>query len=251
MRVQDIHYTDQPLKEAFVNKFLTGDLAGAFDILEKNKQLDNKKFIAEVLNYVGTALQTIQNYYYENVEDYLLDLNNNFNILINNFIKKDNYKDDIVYSKNNFVIYNGEVYLYINDASTSGNKPDNTNYWVYIGLRGDKGNYGIGVTMKYTWNEQITYNPLDVVYYNGTYYVAKKQNTNIIPTDDKVNWEIFLKTKPAYIATTNAESMIVNGMVWFEIFNPYTFEQLDALNYTWTALDSKSLSWADIDRGGF
>ena len=45
--------------------------------------------------------------------------------------------------------------------------------------------------------------------------------------------------------------MIVNGMVWFEIFNPYTFAQLDALNYTWTALDNKSLSWADIDRGGF
>ena len=251
MRLQDIHYTDQPLKEAFVKKFLEGDLAGAFDILANNKQLDNKKFIAEVLNYVGTALQTIQNYYYENVEDYLLDLSNNFNILINNFIKKDNYKDDIVYSKNNFVIYNGEVYLYINDASASGNKPVDTNYWVYIGLRGDKGNYGIGVTMKYTWNEQITYNPLDVVYYNGTYYVAKKQNTNIIPTDDKVNWEIFLKTKPAYIATTKEESMIVNGMVWFEIFNPYTFAQLDALNYTWTALDSKSLSWADIDRGGF
>ena len=59
MRVQDIHYTDQPLKETFVKKFLAGDLAGAFDILEKNKQLDNKKFIAEVLNYVGTALQII------------------------------------------------------------------------------------------------------------------------------------------------------------------------------------------------
>lgn len=251
MRVQDIHYTDQPLKEAFVKKFLAGDLAGAFDILKNNKQLDDKKFIAEVLNYVGTALQTIQNYYYENVEDYLLDLNNNFNVLINNFIKKDNYKDNIVYSKNNFVLYNGEVYLYINDASTSGNKPTDTNYWVYIGLRGDKGNYGIGVTMKYTWSEQITYNPLDVVYYKGIYYVAKKQNTNIIPTDDKVNWEIFLKTRPAFIATTKEASMLVNGMVWFEIFNPYTFAQLDALNYTWKALDDKSLAWVDIDRGGF
>lgn len=251
MRVQDIHYTDQPLKEAFVKKFLAGDLAGAFDILKNNKQLDDKKFIAEVLNYVGTALQTIQNYYYENVEDYLLDLNNNFNVLINNFIKKDNYKDNIVYSKNNFVLYNGEVYLYINDASTSGNKPTDTNYWVYIGLRGDKGNYGIGVTMKYTWSEQITYNPLDVVYYKGIYYVAKKQNTDIIPTDDKVNWEIFLKTRPAFIAITKEASMLVNGMVWFEIFNPYTFAQLDALNYTWKALDDKSLAWVDIDRGGF
>ena len=47
MRVQDIHYTDVALKNEFIQKFLSGDLAGAFKILENNGQLNNKKFVAE------------------------------------------------------------------------------------------------------------------------------------------------------------------------------------------------------------
>jgi len=251
MRVQDINFIDETLKDEFVQKFITGDLAGAFKILEESGQLKNKAFVADIINYVNNVLYTLENNYYTNVDDYLLALNNGFNILINNFIKKDNYSSTITYQKNNFVLYNNEVYLYINGNPTAGNLPTDINYWVYIGLRGDKGNYGIGVTMKYTWNEQASYNPLDVVYYKGSYYVAKATNTGVIPTETGDNWELFLKTKPAYITTVQQESRIVPGMIWFEVFNPYTFAEFDTKAYTWQSLDSKDFIWTDIDRGGF
>lgn len=251
MRVQDIHYTDVALKYEFIQKFLSGDLAGAFKILENNGQLDNKKFVAEVINYVNTALYQLEENYYTNVDDYLLATNNSFNVLINNYINRDVYNEATTYQRNNFVIYNGEVYLYINGNPTAGNIPTDTNYWTYIGLRGDKGNYGIGVTMKYTWNDQATYNPLDLVYYNGTYYVAKEQNANIEPSETATQWTLFLKTKPAYITTTKEESMTVAGMIWFEVFNPYVFKEFDELNYTWSTFDGKNFLWTDIDRGGF
>lgn len=251
MRVQDIHYTDVTLKNEFVQKFLSGDLAGAFKILEDNGQLNNKKFVADIINYVNTALYQLEENYYTNVDDYLLATNNAFNTLINNYINKNIYSDKTTYQRNNFVLYNNEVYLYINGNPTSGNNPTNTNYWVYIGLRGENGNYGIGVTMKYTWNEQASYNPLDVVYYKGSYYVAKVTNTDVIPTEAGDKWELFLKTKPAYITTSQQESKIVPGMIWFEVFNPYTFAELDTKAYTWQSLDSEDLIWTDIDRGGF
>lgn len=251
MRVQDIHYTDVTLKNEFVQKFLSGDLAGAFKILEDNGQLNNKKFVADIINYVNTALYQLEENYYTNVDDYLLATNNAFNTLINNYINKNIYSDKTTYQRNNFVLYNNEVYLYINGNPTSGNNPTNTNYWVYIGLRGDKGNYGIGVTMKYTWNNQATYNPLDIVYYNGVYYVAKEQNINVEPSETSSQWTMFLKTKPAYIATNKEEAMSVPGMIWFEIFNPYNFEEFDSLAYTWSVLDGKNFLWTDIDRGGF
>ena len=251
MRVQDIHYTDVTLKNEFVQKFLSGDLAGAFKILEDNGQLNNKKFVADIINYVNTALYQLEENYYTNVDDYLLATNNAFNTLINNYINKNIYSDKTTYQRNNFVLYNNEVYLYINGNPTSGNNPTNTNYWVYIGLRGDKGNYGIGVTMKYTWNNQATYNPLDIVYYNGVYYVTKEQNINVEPSETSSQWTMFLKTKPAYIATNKEEAMSVPGMIWFEIFNPYNFEEFDSLAYTWSVLDGKNFLWTDIDRGGF
>ena len=87
MRVQDIHYTDVALKNEFIQKFLSGDLAGAFKILENNGQLNNKKFVAEVINYVNTALYQLEESYFTNVDDYLLATNNAFNTLINNYIK--------------------------------------------------------------------------------------------------------------------------------------------------------------------
>lgn len=215
--VQDIHYDDLSLKNEFVQKFISGNISEAFNILDQNKQLEDKKFVAENINDYSNAILELENKYDDGVNVYLTNKNNEFDELIWNFINKEDYNINNTYQKYNFVLYIDNIYMYINDKPSTGKSPINTIYWLKLGLHGETGGYGVGIKMKYQWNSQASYSPLDAVIYNGVYYVSKTSNTGSIPSDSSADWVVFVKTKPAYIATDASESNLANGMIWFEI----------------------------------
>lgn len=215
-RVQDIHYDDLSLKNEFVQKFLAGDISGAFNVLDQNSQLDDKKFVASNLNDYSSAVLELENEYNDGVNVYLANKNDEFNNLIWNFINKETYNIANTYQKYNFVTYIGDIYMYIYDTPSVGKSPINTAYWLKLGLHGETGGYGIGIKMKYQWNSQASYSPLDAVIYNGAYYVSKTTNTGSAPSETSSDWVVFVKTKPAYIATDVSEASLTAGMIWFE-----------------------------------
>lgn len=47
----------------------------------------------------------------------------------------------------------------------------------------------VGFVLRGTWSSGTTYNPLDVVLYNGTSYAAKTTNSNLTPSSASTAWQ--------------------------------------------------------------
>lgn len=181
-RVQDIVTSDEELKNSYSQDFVNRQYLNAFNILENNSQLDSKKFTADKINLISTLLSTLQNYYQTDVGYILDELKDKVQIIIDNYVLIGEWDSSKIYQIYNFVNYNNYLYMYINNNKTSGNLPTNSNYWLRIDLRGTNGAYGTGLNLKYVWDSNKTYEPLDVVYYNDKLWVTLVKNKNISPS---------------------------------------------------------------------
>lgn len=220
-RVQDITVSDASLKAEFITRFFNGEYSSAFNIINSNPQLDSKAFLANVMNEIANMLSLLQNNFQNEVINYLSTQLSNFQNIIDNYISKQEWDSTITYQIYNFVTYNNIVYLYINSTPSFGNLPTNTEYWLEVGLQGEKGAPGLGVSLKYIWNPEISYNALDVVSYGDSLWVAKVNNINIPPSNG-ATWETFLNFKLIKIySNQNAPTGddLYNGAIWFEILN--------------------------------
>lgn len=180
-KFQDITINDASLKALFISYFLNGQYGQAFDLITNNTQLNTKAFVANVMNEIAGILSSLQENFNDEVILYLENQLSGFQIIIDNYLLKNDYDGSTEYQIYNFVIYNDLIYMYINSDPSTGNLPTDTDYWVEIGLLGQKGEPGIGVNLRYTWDSLVTYNALDVVYYNNKLWVATIQNTNVTP----------------------------------------------------------------------
>ena len=138
---QDIHLSDAGLRSQFVSLFTSGDYTGAFDILNNNPQLDNKKIVADALNALNVAITYLENLYYTNVEDFLASELVRLQTAIDRYRKIGTYSGAVQYQVNNFVIYNSLAYMCI-ATPPIGTLPTDTTYWEEVGLKGDKGDKG-------------------------------------------------------------------------------------------------------------
>ena len=218
-RWQDIAISDANLKAEFITRFFNGDYLNAFRIIEDNPQLNRKAFLENTLNEIVNLLSLLQNNFQNNVIDFLATQLSNFNHLINEFKLRQEWDSQTTYEIYNFVVYNNIDYLYINPTSSSGILPTNTDYWVQINIRGEKGSPGLGVVLKYDWDFTIEYRPLDVVYYNNALWVAKVQNVNVVPSNG-ATWEVFLPFKLIKIysnTTAPTGDDLYKGAIWFEM----------------------------------
>lgn len=109
----------------------------------------------------------------------------NVNDSIANFIHKDEYSSTISYVPRNIVSYQGSSYM--NIVASRGILPTDTTKWKLVGSKGER---GFGFTWRKQYNSTITYQKDDVVYYNGSSFIALKNNTGVSPADDGVNWNI-------------------------------------------------------------
>ena len=58
--LEEIHLSDNSLRNSFVNYWKTNDYADAVNILQ-NEQLNNKKLIAEIFNQITTDIVLLEN----------------------------------------------------------------------------------------------------------------------------------------------------------------------------------------------
>lgn len=217
---QDIHTSDKQLKNSYITYFLTERYRDAMNIISDNPQLNSKTFVAECINEISDILYLEEEIIYNNINPYLNNLSNEFNRIINQFINKQSWSATTDYSLYNFVIYNNLVYMYINSAPSTGHLPTDNNYWLEIGLRGEKGADGISnIRVKYNWNSTSTYQALDLVIYNNSLWVAKQSNSGQAPSTSPSYWELFLSPAKAeiYVSTNEAERFV--GNIWYEILN--------------------------------
>lgn len=217
-RVQDIQISDASLKAQYISYFLEGNYSAMLNLIANNPQLDYKAFVANIMNDVATILSTLQNNYQTNVPDYLAVLTTEFDTRVGQFKDFDEWDSSVEYSLYNFVDYNGDIYMYINDTASVGNAPGNTTYWLLIGLRGAQGAPGVGLNLRYDWSSVAEYNPLDLVIYGDSSWVAVYTNTNQPPSANSQYWFRFVEHKPVGIESSIAQpTQTYIGQIWFNM----------------------------------
>ena len=217
-RVQDIQISDASLKAQYISYFLEGNYSEMLNLIANNPQLDYKAFVANIMNDVTTILSTLQNNYQTNVPDYLAVLTTEFDTRVGQFKDFDEWDSGVEYSLYNFVDYNGDIYMYINDTASVGNAPGDTTYWLLIGLRGAQGAPGVGLNLRYDWSSVAEYNPLDLVFYGDSSWVAVQINTNQPPSANSQYWFRFAEHKPVGIESSIAQpTQTYIGQIWFNM----------------------------------
>jgi len=171
---------------------------------------------------------------------------------INNLINLGNYNDATNYLQNNIVSYLGSGYMCI--LSSQGNLPTNTTYWKLISSKGDKGDTGeqgiqgiqgiqgeqglkgdIGINWLGNYDNLITYNINDGVFYQGSSYICIQESTGNIPTKlDNLYWDLI------------AENGSNGVSEWDDIQNKPTFATVATTGSYNDLLDKPSSSSANM-----
>ena len=113
------------------------------------------------------------------------------------------YSASTTYYGNNVVSYNSQLYYCKagEGVAVRNVAPTNTSYWVYLGLRGDKGAAGLGVVLRYDWDGSVTYSAKDVVSYNNYLYVALQSSNNKVPNNNPTYWRLLMDYQISKITT--------------------------------------------------
>ncbi len=154
--------------------------------------LRDKLILAEDFNYFQDALMNMQVFIRDEVEGYIDQKQNEFNTFVANaenrldesidaFDYINVYSSSTEYVKRNLVKYNDgtgdKIYMAI--QNTIGNDPQNTNYWIQLTIKGDKGDSGEdGVGLKFVgqWESSKVYEKDDAVQYGGIMFGSMIDN---------------------------------------------------------------------------
>lgn len=252
---QDLALKNESLRQQFMQYFREGYYSQALALITDNADIDSETVRPEVFNMINTSLTYLQNLYYNSVEVVLSEDEQQFQLMINNFINKKEFSETATYVPYNFVVYNQEIYMCLK-ATTAGILPTNTDYWLLIGLKGEIGATAIDTTLKYKWDYKITYSVKDVVTYDNILYVAKTRNNNSQPDTNPEDWEIFMKIPRAKIIVSatepNSDALLV-GSQWWQVNKVYpnkTVTVSDVNNISLTVNDSETAPIESVEAYG-
>lgn len=252
---QDLALKNESLRQQFMQYFREGYYSQALALITDNADIDSETVRPEVFNMINTSLTYLQNLYYNSVEVVLSEDEQQFQLMINNFINKKEFSATATYVPYNFVVYNQEIYMCLK-ATTAGILPTNTDYWLLIGLKGEIGATAIDTTLRYKWDYKITYSVKDVVIYDNILYVAKTRNNNSQPDTNPEDWEIFMKIPRAKIIVSaiepNPDALVVGGQ-WWQVNKVYpnkTVTVSDVNNISLTVNDSETAPIESVEAYG-
>ena len=217
LHYQDIQIPDYNLQQLFMQYYKQGQYQEALSLLAGNSaQLQGKAFIASTINTIISGLLTLEDYYNTGVTVFLSNLATQYQQMVNNLKRAGNWNATLQYTPYNFVRYNDEIYMCI-EQPLIGTLPTDDTYWLYLNIRGIEGDPGVDVVMRYDWNGTDTYNINDLVVYNDTWWVALQQNTNVVPGEDANGWlEFVYISKTEINVDINPPRMPSNNTVWFK-----------------------------------
>ena len=245
---QDIQTPDADLQSQLRNYFKTGQYQAAINLLNQNQaQLNTKAYVASVINQLTYGISYLETAFNNGVPVFLSNLTTDLNNLIGQFINRSQYNPSTQYKQFNFVVSNNDVYMALSDPPV-GTAPTVEQYWLHLGLRGEQGSPGVDVTMKYDWVNTATYQPNDLVVYNGNIYVALQQNTNSPPGQNQDNWLLFVNIPRGQIYVSNTEPQgPYNDMIWFKTaVDPMTAQANVGLVGTFNRYIASTQTWDEM-----
>lgn len=224
LKYQDIQIADIALRTQFESYMSVGNYSQALRLLFDNQsQLQGKAWIGDSINTLVNGIITLESLYNDNVIKFLSDLSETLQSLVDNYRNVGTWIVGNEYKELNFVAYDNEMYMALQDVPVNTPITD-TNYWLYIGLRGEQGAAGVNVRQQYDYSSGKAYNINDLVVYQGQIYVALKSNTNVLPTNSDT-WLLYERVVKAniYVSNVAPTEELINGKIWFKTqSDPYT-----------------------------
>lgn len=224
LKYQDIQIADIALRTQFESYMSVGNYSQALRLLSDNQsQLQGKAWIGDSINTLVNGIITLESLYNDNVIKFLSDLSETLQSLVDNYRNVGTWIVGNEYKELNFVAYDNEMYMALQDVPVNTPITD-TNYWLYVGLRGEQGAAGVNVCQQYDYSSGKAYNINDLVVYQGQIYVALKSNTNVLPTNSDT-WLLYERVVKAniYVSNVAPTEELINGKIWFKTqSDPYT-----------------------------
>lgn len=217
-RVQDVSLDDITLRTNYYSYWQSGNISSAKNLINNNPQLRGKVLDSETLNQFVNSVLGLEENYFVDFEDVLREDREIFQLKIDDLVYVGIYDGiNILYKKDNFVIYNEELYFCIKDNPTVGILPTDTEYWLYLGSKGETGTVPLGVKFLGTWNPEIIYYTKDMVLYDNKLYVAIDSSLGAVPTDD-TKWMVGVDNEPQHIYVSETEpENLQYGSIWLKI----------------------------------
>lgn len=217
LKYQDIQIADIALRTQFESYMSVGNYSQALRLLSDNQsQLQGKAWIGDSINTLVNGIITLESLYNDNVIKFLSDLSETLQSLVDNYRNVGTWIVGNEYKELNFVAYDNEMYMALQDVPANTPITD-TNYWLYVGLRGEQGVAGVNVRQQYNYSSGQAYNINDLVVYQGQIYVALKSNTNVLPTNSDT-WLLYERVVKAniYVSNVAPTEELINGKIWFK-----------------------------------
>lgn len=185
-RLQDVQIGDIDLVETYRDTFNNNSVETAQGLINTNT-LRSYVLQAEWMNDVKEKIEVVEGHKITECDDVFISETEKFQFNVDEFLYVNEYDDNTQYYKNNFVLYETEIYFCL--ADSLNNLPTNTTYWLKIGLKGEKGQYDLGLVYRGFWNEAVSYNRCDLVSHNNNLYIARQSNIDIEPMSNNQGQE--------------------------------------------------------------
>lgn len=196
------------------------------------------------MNLEVDAIENVQKFFKQEVDGYVNakqsemqsyadTKKNEVEAEISKFSYKGNYRSDLTYQQRNYVTYNdgtgNNTFIAVKNVP-AGIDPSNIEYWHKLGIKGEKGNDGVGLVFKGAWNNTDLYEVGSAVQYGGIIFGCLQNNTGQQPdiTKDTEYWAkawaaTVITTKLTGTRTINSKTKSVNFMTGeITVFNPAT-----------------------------
>lgn len=209
-RFQDLHLNQQNLYNEYLNTFLDSITEAHKLIWDEDNNVDNRQFaINEAgLNNTGQLIQSVEQYWWDDVINTLQENAETFQEWINNIstFPREVWVSGQLYEKNQIVSHDGNIYLCINNTEADTDITDTT-AWVEIPIRGDKGFNSFGIVWNGQWQINNSYKQYDCVFVQTdktvTIYVANVDITDSSVTPDTSSqWTKVLVIERNYLSYT-------------------------------------------------
>ena len=173
------------------------------EVMTLSAELKDYLITPETWNKFQDALQSVQQFFYDNVQGWLDDKQKTWDSYIRSFTLVGNWKVGTAYKFQNMVIgEDGNLYLSkVDHVANVSNKPviGSNATWQQISNKGDKGDVGLTGILRGEWNATTNYKIGDAVnvgrtlHYPPVVYIALKDNVGKAPNENPNEWTLWDK----------------------------------------------------------
>lgn len=251
---QNITPTDGNLIAQYMEAMNQGNQVLANQILAQIPNATQKIIKATDLNKVMQAVLATERFFKDDIYDYILEQQENWQQIINQFAYVGTYSSGNTYNKYNMVDYtvSGVKLLYIaTNTVPVATPPTSTSYWRVLTIQGTEGEPGQGLSYRQEWQPSIQYDVNQAVTYSGILWMALQPNLGIEPgTNDEIWKKVMDFSVRVYpIQPTPPVNQAIGGL-WFNTEdNPTNYAYLSPLSNPATASEIIA-GYQSYDEGG-